>query len=241
MTLTAGPRLGRATEDYIKAIFKLEEQGVDEPRRGVSTNRIAEVIGVSPAAASKAVRQLGRRELAVYEPYRGVSLTEAGRMVALEIIRHHRLLETFLHEILGYSWDEVDEEAERLEHHISEKFEAAIDRLLGYPSFDPHGDPIPERSGAMGPQRGTSLAEASANETLVVVRVRDRDSEVLQYLDRVGMRVGTVFDVVEKQPFCGPLTLRIDTQDRVVGRELAGHVFVERWQPEPETAPSAEG
>jgi len=236
MALTTGPRLGRATEDYIKAIFKLEERGLNEPGRAVSTNRLAEVIGVSPAAASKAVRQIAQKQLAVYEPYRGVSLTDAGRLVALEIIRHHRLLETFLHEILGYSWDEVDEEAERLEHHISEKFEAAIDRLLGYPSFDPHGEPIPERSGAMGPRRGTSLADASADEWLVVVRVRDRDPEVLQYLDRVGMRVGTVFEVIEKQPFCGPLTLRIDKNDRVVGRELAGHVFVERFQPEPSPA-----
>ncbi|MFQ5462667.1 MAG: metal-dependent transcriptional regulator [Phycisphaerae bacterium] len=236
MALTTGPRLGRATEDYIKAIFELEERGLNEPGRAVSTNRLAEVIGVSPAAASKAVRQIAQKQLAVYEPYRGVSLTEAGRMVALEIIRHHRLLETFLHEILGYSWDEVDEEAERLEHHISEKFEAAIDRLLGYPSFDPHGEPIPERSGAMGPRRGTSLADASTEEWLVVVRVRDRDPEVLQYLDRVGMRVGTVFEVIEKQPFCGPLTLRIDEHDRVVGRELAGHVFVERFQREPSPA-----
>ncbi len=226
MAESTSPRLGRATEDYIKAIFKLEDKG-----GAVSTNSLAEAIGVSPAAVTKAVRQLARKELVSHAPYRGVSLTPAGRKVALEIIRHHRLLETFLHDTLGYSWDEVDEEAERLEHHISEKFEAAIDKLLGYPSFDPHGDPIPELNGKMGPRRGRSLAESEAADKVMIVRVRDRDPEVLQYLGRLGMHVGAVMEVVEKHPCHGPLTVRIDAQNRVVGREAAGHVFVERFDP----------
>ena len=226
MTTATSPRLGRATEDYIKAIFKLEVGG-----RPVSTNSLAGAVGVSPAAVTKAVQQLEKKELASHEPYHGVSLTEAGRKVALEIIRHHRLLETFLHDILGYSWDEVDEEAERLEHHISEKFEAAIDKLLGYPSFDPHGDPIPGLNGDMSPRRGHSLSEVTQGDTVEIVRVRDRDSKVLQYLGRLGMHVGAVIEVIEKHPFQGPLAVRVDSRDCVVGREVAGSVFVERCDP----------
>jgi len=226
MAIATGERLGRATEDYVKAIFKLEE--VD---KSVSTNVLADVVGVSPAAVTKAVHQLTKHGLATHEPYRGVSLTAAGRRLALEMIRHHRLLETFLHDILGYAWDEVDPEAEHLEHHISEKFEAAIDKLLGYPRFDPHGDCIPEPNGEVPPQRGRSLADADAADRVVVVRVRDKNPEALQYLGRLGMHVGCVVDVVEKQPFRGPLTLRIDARDCVVGRELAGEVFVEACSP----------
>lgn len=226
MATATSQRLGRATEDYIKAIFKLEVGGAP-----VSTNSLAETVGVSAAAVTKAIQQLAKKDLASHEPYHGVSLTAAGRKVALEIIRHHRLLETFLHDILGYSWDEVDAEAERLEHHISEKFEAAIDKLLGYPSFDPHGDPIPELDGHMSPRRGHSLAEAAEAETVRIIRVRDRDSEVLQYLGRLGMHVGAVVKVIEKHPFHGPLTVRVDSHDRVVGREVAGSVFVERCEP----------
>lgn len=225
MSCLESPRLGRSTEDYIKAIFKLEES---EPL--VSTTSLAKAVRVSPAAATKAVRQLSQRDLATHEPYRGVALTAAGRKVALEIIRHHRLLETFLHDILGYSWDEVDAEAERLEHHISEKFEAAIDKLLGYPSFDPHGAPIPDRNGDVAPKRGQSLADAEVAERLVIVRVRDRSPEALQYLSRLGLYVGAVIDVIDKQPFNGPLMLRVASEDCVVGRELADHVFVEQWR-----------
>ncbi len=225
MTVATSPGLGQANEDYIKAIFKLEEKG-----RSVSTNNLADVVGVSPAAVTKAVRQLARKKLVNHEPYHGVWLTQAGRRVALETIRHHRLLETFLHDVLGYTWDEVDSEAERLEHYVSEKFEAAIDRVLNYPSVDPHGDPIPRPDGHMGPRRGRSLADIEANETVVIVRVRDRDPEALQYLYRLGMRVGTVMEVIGKQPFHGPLTLRIDSKNHVVGRERAGHVFVQPWE-----------
>ena len=180
-----------------------------------------------PELGSRALQQLAKKKLAEYEPYHGVSLTLSGREVALEMIRHHRLLETFLHDVLGYSWDEVDAEAEQLEHHISEKFEAAIDRLLGYPSFDPHGDPIPERNGRMSPPRGRSLADSEAAEMVTIVRVRDGNPEVLQYLSQLGLRVGTVMKVIDKQPFHGPLTLRVDSMSHVVGRELAGYVFVE--------------
>jgi DtxR family Mn-dependent transcriptional regulator len=215
-------RLGRAREDYLKAIFKLQERF----QHKVPTNKLAEELKVSPAAVTKAVKHLSKDGLANYKPYSGVSLTEEGRSSALEIIRHHRLLELFLHDILGYSWDEVDEEAERLEHHISEKFEASIDRLLNYPKIDPHGDPIPSLDGKVASRHGKSLADCEESEVVVVVRVSDSNSEALQYLDRLAMHPDAVVEIVEKQPFDGPLTLRINSSDHVVGRELASYVSV---------------
>lgn len=234
MTGIAKEKLGRATEDYVKAIFKLQEK-----HRPVSTNRVADKLDVSPAAVTKAFRVLVRKGLVDHEPYHGVSITPAGRSAALEIIRRHRLLETFLHDVLGYSWDEVDAEAEQLEHHISAKFEAAIDRLLGFPSLDPHGDPIPDRDGAVSALRGTSLAESKSADTVVVVRVRDRNPAALQYLAGIGVHVGAVIEIVEIQPFSGPLTLRIDAHDRVVGRELADYVFVDPWRSTGDTSDAA--
>ncbi len=214
-------RPGQATEDYLKAIYRLEEKG-----RAVSTGSLSEMLGVSPPAVTKAIRQLSHKGLVRYVPYKGVALADAGRAIALEIIRHHRLIETFLHEVLGYSWDEVDAEAERLEHHISEKFEAAIDKLLDYPRFDPHGDPIPRMDGRIHQSTARSLTECNPGDCVEIVRVRDRDPEALQYLGRLAMRVGAVLDVIEKQPFQGPLTLRVNHREHAIGRELAGLVFV---------------
>jgi DtxR family Mn-dependent transcriptional regulator len=214
-------RPGQATEDYLKAIYRLEEKG-----RTVSTSSLSEVLGVSPPAVTKAIRQLSRKGLVRYVPYKGVALADAGRAIALEIVRHHRLIETFLHQVLGYSWDEVDAEAERLEHHISEKFEAAIDKLLDYPRFDPHGDPIPRMDGRIHQSTARSLTECKPGDRVEIVRVRDRHPDALQYLGRLAMRVGAVLDVIEKQPFQGPITLRINDQQRAIGRELAGLVFV---------------
>ena len=220
MRLT-GKRLGRATEDYLKAIYHLEEKG-----RAVSTSSLSELIGVSPPAVTKAIRQLADKGLVRYVPYKGVALADEGRRIALEMVRHHRLLETFLHDVLGYSWDEVDAEAERLEHHISEKFEAAIDKLLDYPLFDPHGDPIPRMDGRMNTPIARSLVDCEPGERVEIVRVRDRDPDALQYLGRLAMHVGAVLDVVERQPFHGPLTLRVNEREYAIGRELAGLVFV---------------
>jgi DtxR family Mn-dependent transcriptional regulator len=210
-----------AVEDYLKAIFKLQEEG-----ESVSTTALARKIGASPAAATKMIKQLAESRLIDHTPYYGVRLTQAGEKIALEIIRHHRLLELYLHEALGYSWDQVDAEAEKLEHHISEEFEDRIDRLLGSPEHDPHGDPIPTREGTMAAPRGSSLAEAAAGERLIILRVRDSDPEVLRYLARIGMRLQTEIEVLEIQPFNGPLTLRVGETTHSVGRELAGHVFV---------------
>jgi DtxR family Mn-dependent transcriptional regulator len=226
--LTAEPlsRLfSQAVEDYVKTIYKLQTE-----RTVVSTTDLARRMKTSPAAATKMIKHLAEHRLLDHTRYYGVRLTPAGERVALEVIRHHRLLELYLQQALGYSWDEVDAEAEKLEHHISEEFEERIDRMLDRPHRDPHGDPIPTRDGQMAPLRGTALSEAVAGETCVILRVRDSDPEVLRYLARIGMTLDVEVEVQEKQPFNGPLILRVGAQTHTVGRELAGHVFVERCE-----------
>jgi DtxR family Mn-dependent transcriptional regulator len=210
-------------EDYLKAIYKLQQED-----GSVSTTDLARKVSRSPAAATKMIKQLAENKLIDYTPYHGARLSAAGERVALEIIRHHRLLEVYLHQALGYGWDEVDAEAEKLEHHISEEFEDRIDRILDYPEVDPHGDPIPRRDGTMPRRTGSPLNVAEPGEILIIQRVRDSDPEVLRYLARIGMTLGVRVEVVEKQPFNGPLTLQIGETLHSVGRELAGHVFVNR-------------
>lgn len=219
----------QAVEDYVKAIYKLQCR-----REVVSTNALAKQMGTSPAAATKMIKNLSSLRLAEHTPYYGVRLTTAGEKVALEVIRHHRLLELYLHQALGYSWDEVDAEAEKLEHHISEEFEDRIDRMLDYPRTDPHGDPIPTREGTIAPDRGKPLSDSEPGDTLIVRRVQDSDPEALRYLKRMGVELQSVVAVMEKQPFNGPLTVEIDGKTHTLGRELAGHVFVESYEPQDE-------
>jgi DtxR family Mn-dependent transcriptional regulator len=225
MAVSVEERLGGSTEDYVKAIFKLEDE-----RGAASTTSLAGRLGVSPAAVTKAVRALADKRLANHRPYRGVSLTAAGKKVALKVIRRHRLLERFLHDVLGYGWDEVDVEAERLEHHVSDAFIARIDRLLHYPGVDPHGDPIPSFQGTLTPQVEKPLVDCAEPGAVVVVRVRDGNPQVLRYLDSLGLRLGATIEIIEKQPFDGPFALRVhvgeETVDRTVGHELAKNVFV---------------
>ncbi len=222
MEITDTRIFSQAVEDYVKAIYKLQSE--DE---SVSTTGLARKMGTSPAAATKMIKHLAESKLIDYTRYHGVRLTPAGERVALEIIRHHRLLEMYLHQALGYGWDEVDAEAEKLEHHISEEFEARIDRMLDYPSTDPHGDPIPTREGTIAPHRGKPLSDFNPGDRLVILRVRDSNPDALRYLAKLGMTLAVVVEVKDKQPFNGPLTLKIGEQTHSVGRELAGHVFAE--------------
>ncbi len=215
----------QAVEDYVKAIFKLQSA-----HEKVSTNDLARKLRATPAAASKMMKHLADLRLIELVPYQGARLTDAGEKVALEIIRHHRLLEVYLHQALGYGWDEVDAEAEKLEHHISEEFEARIDALLDYPVVDPHGDPIPRRDGTMPPAPGKPLHDFNTGDRLVIRRVNDSDPDVLRYLAKLGMRLQVELEVTDKQPFNGPLAVRVGESEHAIGRELAGHVFVERCQ-----------
>ncbi len=185
---------------------------------------------MSPAAVTKMHRRLSSLRLVHHSRYHGVRLTPAGRRVALEVVRHHRLLELYLSHALGYPLERVHEEAEILEHAISEDFEERIDRLLGHPQVDPHGDPIPTRSGSIPKSLGAMLAEAEVGERLEVCRVRDNDVELLRYLVSLGLVPQARLEVIEKLPFGGPVKVHVSGSDaeHFVGHEAACSVFVER-------------
>lgn len=216
--------LSQAVEDYIKSIYILESEKEEEG--GVPTTRIAEALGVSSASVTNMIKKLAKMGLVEYESYYGATLTETGRKVALEIIRHHRLLELYLKEVMGYSWDEVHEEAEKLEHHISELFEEKIAELLDHPTHDPHGDPIPSKDGVMPEIARTPLAEAEEGEKLLLGRVSDQDPELLRYQEKIGLIPGVELEILEKAPFKGPLTLRVEENEQVIGYEVALNLYV---------------
>jgi len=209
-------------ENYLKAIYQLSEG-----RDGAAAQNIAKQVGVSGPAVSKMLRHLERLGFVIYAPYREIRLTEVGRKVALEVIRHHRLIELYLMEGLGYGWDRVHAEAERLEHHISEEFEDCIEKFLGSPSFDPHGDPIPTRDGRMEPTITTDLESQEDGEWVVVRRVADEDADLLRYLGERGIRPGTVMRLMGREPFGGSLQLQIDDRVEWLPCQGAQQVFVE--------------
>ena len=215
--------LSEAIENYAKAIYAL--QGRD--RSPVSTNAIAERLGVTPASASAMVKKLAERGLVYHEPYRGVSLTEEGQQVALEMVRHHRLLELYLAEHLGVPWDRVHEEAEALEHVLSEDLEERIAAKLGHPTHDPHGDPIPDADLSVDEGETRSVASLEVGDRGVFVRVSDSNSEMLRYLDERGVRLGDALEVLDRQPFGGPLTVRVGDTLQVLGGALATAMRVE--------------
>src|SRR3954447_7560130 len=212
-----------AVEDYAKAIYAL--QGRCEGT--VSTNAIAERLGVSAASASGMVKKLGELGLVSHVPYRGVQLTPAGVKVALEVIRHHRLLERFLAEELGVPWDRVHDEAEVLEHVLSEELEAIIAAKLGHPTTDPHGDPIPSADLVMEEPDTEAMDAVQPGIGGTFVRISDSDPEMLRYLAARGIKPGDHFEVVDKQPFDGPLFARFGDDVHVLGGALAKAMRVE--------------
>lgn len=213
--------VGAAVQDYLKRIYKISLSGTR-----CTPSLVAERMGVSPAAVTKMVKRLVELHLVQYERSQELRLTPAGEKIALEIIRHHRLLEAYLTEALGYSWDQVDGEAEKLEHVISEEFEERIDRLLGYPTHDPHGDPIPTRDGRIAAEARDRLADVEPGQAAVVRRVRDHP-EMLRYVGSLGLYPAARVEVLEKLPFGGPLRIRVDGAEHAIGRELADNIFVE--------------
>lgn len=216
------PTFGSAVEDYVKAIYELgRDAGPAAPKA------VAEALGVSLPAVTKMVRRLSELRLVTYARAEGIALTPAGRKVALEVLRHHRLLEVYLKEALGYSWDRVDEEAEKLEHHISEEFEDRIDRMLGFPTRDPHGAPIPTKDLHIDDPTRPTLADIEPGVAVRVARVSDRDPALLRYLGELGLYPEARVEVVERAPFGGPLRLLVEGAPCAVGDELARHVFVE--------------
>jgi DtxR family Mn-dependent transcriptional regulator len=212
-----------AVQDYAKAIYALEQR----EDGAVTTNALADRLGVTPASASGMVKRMDELGLVEHAPYRGVSLTDAGRRVALEVIRHHRLLELYLAESLGVPWDRVHAEAEVLEHHLSEELEELIAAKLGNPTRDPHGDPIPTRDLTIEERETQSLNALTAGMTGTFTRVSDSDPEMLRYLSDRGIAPGGTFEVIEKQPFDGPLFVRFGDDVHVLGGALARAMRVE--------------
>lgn len=206
-----------AVENYLKAIYSLQDRG-EGP---VSTNDLAERLGVGAAAASGMVRKLAEEGLVRHEPYHGVSLTREGERVALHTIRTHRLLELFLAQVLEVPWDRVHQEAEVLEHHISPELEALIARKLGDPATDPHGDPIPSAELRVERPDTAPLDSLSPGDRARFVRISDAEPEMLRYLSERGIAPGDELEVTARQPFGGPLTVRFGDAEHAIGGRLA--------------------
>ncbi|HEV7177521.1 MAG TPA: metal-dependent transcriptional regulator [Solirubrobacteraceae bacterium] len=215
--------ISSAIEDYAKAIYALERRAGE----AVTTNALAERLGVTPGSASGMVKRLAELGLVEHEPYRGVQLTDDGRRVALEVIRHHRLLELYLVQSLGVPWDRVHEEAEVLEHVLSEELEELIAAKLGNPTHDPHGDPIPTRDLTIEEEPTQSLQSLQAGAAGRFTRVSDSDPEMLRFLANRGISPGDSFEVIDKQPFGGPLFIRFGDDVHVLGGDLAKAMRVE--------------
>ena len=213
-----------AVEDYAKAIFSLQRRD----GAAVGTTAIAERLGVSPGTATAMVKRLADLGLARHEPYKGATLTPAGDKVALEVIRHHRLIESYLADALGMPWDRVHDEAEVLEHYISEELEERMAAALGDPSRDPHGDPIPDRELAIEEADGIALAELEAGESATFTRVSDADPEMLRYLADHDIRPGSTVAVRDREPFGGALTVVVNDTTHAIGSQLARRMVVAR-------------
>ena len=208
-------------QDYVKEIYKLRLEG-----KRATTSAIAARLGVRPPSVTAMVKRLSALGLAKHAPYRGVELTPAGERVALEIIRHHRLLELYLTQALGLSLDEVHSEADRLEHALSEELEARIDRSLGYPTHDPHGDPIPDAKLRLDRKRLRTLASLEPGDEATIERVPDGDDELLRYLAKLALVPGKKVKLRSAEPFGGPLTVRVGKAEHAISRELAGGIGV---------------
>lgn len=219
--------LSPAVEDYLKAIFILQDDA------SVSTSELASRLNVSPASVTNMLKRLSSLHLVTYKSYKGVRLTEAGEAIALEIIRHHRLLETYLREVMGYDWEEMHREAEHLEHHISEEFEDRLDHMLGYPTHDPHGDPIPARDGTIVPVDADPLPDFPEGASLVVRRVTDTDIPTLKRLDRMGLLPGAHIRLVAKDKGADEIILLQNDEPVSLSVSLAEHIFVSEHRPVP--------
>ncbi len=212
----------QAIQDYLKIIYKLADANGD----AVTTNSIAERLDVSQASVTGMIKKLAELKLISHAPYHGVELTGAGRKIALETIRHHRLLELYLAEALGYRWDQVHEEAEKLEHVISEEFEDKVAVLLGNPTTDPHGAPIPTKDGKIRERTLVPLTCAEQGQKVTVEQVSDSNPEMLRYLAGIGIFPKVEVDVLEKAPFEGPLLIKIGSKKHHVGRTLTDCVLI---------------
>jgi DtxR family Mn-dependent transcriptional regulator len=210
-----------AMQDYLKEIHKLRMEG-----GRATTSAIAARLGVRPPSVTAMLKRLTTAGLAKHTPYHGVELTPSGERVALEVIRHHRLLEQYLTQALGLSLDEVHSEADRLEHALSEELEARIDRSLGFPTHDPHGDPIPDAHLRMKRAHLRTLASLEPGDEATISRVPDGDDELLRYLAKLALVPGKKVKLRRAEPFGGPITVRVGKADHAISRELAAGIGV---------------
>ena len=222
------PRASRAkaeltgpVEDYLKAIYELERAG-----QAAETTAIAGLLGIAPASVSGMVRRLADQGLIMHERYRGARLTAAGRRAALKTLRRHRVIEAYLTIALGYSWDRVHDEAERLEHAASDELIDRMAAAIGEPETDPHGAPIPTREGTLRERSLVTLASLEPGATARVERVSDRNAERLRYLAELGIVPGVAVQIIAREPFGGPIALRVGDVARTIGPELAGQILV---------------
>lgn len=209
-------RVTPAMEDYLKVAYTLEQEGGP-----ITTLRLADALSLSGPSVTNMIKRLNDLKLVVHNPYHGISLTPSGRGVALEVIRHHRLLELYLSRALGYEWDEVHEEAERLEHHVSEELERRMEKVLDYPEFDPHGDPIPTRAGTVPEVDDIALPKLATGRTATISRVSDRDPDKLRYMSGHDLLPGTSLIVRERLPYDGPLRVEIGEAEQLVPFAIA--------------------
>jgi len=208
-------------EDYLKTVYLLRE------REGAATTTgIASVLEVTPASVTGMIKKLAELKLVRHMPYQGVELTKSGEKIALEMVRHHRLLELFLFEALGYAWDEVHAEADALEHVISEEFEERIAARLGNPTVDPHGDPIPTKDGTIAVVKERALLTMQAGESAQITHINDTSSEMLRYAASLGLTPTTRLTLIKVEPFGGSLRIQVGKTEHAIGRELAAQIFV---------------
>jgi DtxR family Mn-dependent transcriptional regulator len=215
------PGYSRSTEDYLKTIYELAAEG-----GSAQTSAIAGALEVAPPSVSGMVKRLSESGLLEHVPYRGVQLTLTGRRAALRMVRRHRILETYLTSKLGYDWDSVHDEAERLEHAVSDELIERMAMALGNPRYDPHGAPIPTKDGEIEEPELIALADIPVGQTVELRMVSDRDPELLRYLGRLGLRPGAVLEVIARQPFQGPVTVKLAAglgreREQAIGSELA--------------------
>lgn len=210
-------------ENYIKNIYKLSTK-----EGKVTTSSLSEKLQISPASVSEMIKKLAEEGTLTHTPYKGVELTAEGRTLALRIIRKHRLWEMFLSEILHFSWDEIDHEADKFEHIMSDKMEEKIDEVLGYPVVDPHGDPIPTQDGVLPHITSIPLSDASEGSSVKVIRVSDSNSELLQYISSIGIALNKKIKIKQKMTFDQSVIIIVNGKDQTISQKISQSIFVEK-------------
>tara|TARA_R110002049_G_scaffold4601_4_gene31799 strand:+ start:16161 stop:16820 length:660 start_codon:yes stop_codon:yes gene_type:complete len=211
------------TENYVKAIYQLSSRAENAP---VATGAVAQHLCVSPGSVTAMLKTLRDAELVQYERYEGVRLTTSGERLALRVVRRHRLIELFLSQTLDLSWDEVHEEAEHMEHAVSDRLIDRIDAYLGHPQSDPHGDPIPRSDGTVDDAEGTTLTQWPAGESFRIVRVLDQDSDFLRFLTDAGLELSSIGDVIDHTPQAATTTVRVSKRTTVLSEQVADKLIV---------------